>query len=94
MCLPSTFMFGVSQRGGFGQIRGSKQQQPEEEEEEDAAPQNPLGGLFGFGAKKAKVCVYEVHIQYLCVSRHTCILWHGSGVADSALIAHYVYLPG
>lgn len=51
-------MLGVSQRGGFGQIRGSKQQQPEEEEEEEeGAPQNPLGGLFGFGAKKAKVCV-------------------------------------
>ena len=50
-------MLGVSQRGGFGQIRGSKQQQPEEEEDEESVPQNPLGGLFGFGAKKAKVHV-------------------------------------
>lgn len=54
MALLSTLMVALLQRGGFGQIRGSKQQQPEEEEE-TSAPQTPLGGLFGFGAKKAKV---------------------------------------
>lgn len=69
MFLLSTFVLGVLQRGGFGQIRGSKQQQPEEEEEEETAPQNPLGGLFGFGAKKAKVCIemrldYKVHPHF------------------------------
>lgn len=63
-------MLDVLQRGGFGQIRGSKQQQPEEEEAEETGPQNPLGGLFGFGAKKAKVCVempldYKVHPHFL-----------------------------
>ena len=53
--LLSTVVYGVLQKGGFGQIRATKQQQPEDAEDNDSAPQNPLSSLFG-GAKKAKVC--------------------------------------
>ncbi|KAL3138363.1 hypothetical protein ABBQ32_006166 [Trebouxia sp. C0010 RCD-2024] len=41
------------EKGGFAQIRGSKQQPEEAEDDDDSAPQNPLSALFG-GAKKAK----------------------------------------
>ena len=64
---PNSIIYTAMQRGGFGQIRASKQQQPDEEDEDDKAPQNPLAGLFG-GAKKAKVW-YLLAIQ--TVGRHT-----------------------
>lgn len=54
-CLCVSVCAGV-QRGGFKQIRGTKQQQrlEDEEEDDDSGPKNPLAGLFG-GTKKVKV---------------------------------------
>lgn len=52
--LPLQFI-AFMQRGGLGQIRGSKQKQPEEAEDDDTPSQNPFASLFG-GTKKIKVC--------------------------------------
>ena len=56
-------LMAVMQRGGLGQIRGSKQQQPEEAEDDDAPSQNPFAGLFG-GTKKVKVRVCSTFIRH------------------------------
>lgn len=71
------------QKGGFAQIRGSKQQPKEAEDNDDSAPQNPLSAFFG-GAKKAKVvahiypttnrmCPYRT-----CSEQDVCLLRHCS----------------